>query len=127
MKFLNICNKGIPWFGALMLGVLLSACSGGGQSPILGLNGTPVTQTTMLPPTVTAVAPANNATGVPLNNDIITVAFSQPVAPIAGAGSFTLSCTSPCVSPSGTVTLNSDGTIASLNLTAGTLLAPGTV
>jgi len=127
MNIINKYARVIPWFGALLVSAVLAGCGSGGQAPILGSNGTTVAQTTASPPTVTAVAPANLASGVPLNNDIIIAAFSQPLAPISGTAGFTLSCTSPCVSPTGTVALNSTGTIAALTLTGGTVLAPNTV
>lgn len=135
MKCFNKTARIIPWFGALLVSVLLSACSGGGggQTPILGLGAGTTTQSsgtgtgTSSGPTVTSVAPANKASGVSLNNDIITATFSTPVAPVTGAASFILTCSSPCVSSSGVVTLDTTGTIASLTLPAGTLLTPSTL
>ena len=133
MKLVNKYVRVMPWFGALLVSVVLSACSGGGgggQTPILGLNGVATGQSTTgttSGPTVTSVAPANRASGVPLNNDIVTATFSAPVATITGAASFTLSCSSPCVGTSGVVTLDPSGTIASLTFAAGTLLTPSTV
>ncbi|MGA7965051.1 MAG: Ig-like domain-containing protein [Gammaproteobacteria bacterium] len=78
------------------------------------------------PPTVTAVAPINGATGVPINNTIITAAFSEPMAPITGSASFTLTCAAPCTSPVGTVTLDASNTIATFALAAGSNLSPST-
>jgi hypothetical protein len=78
------------------------------------------------PPTVTAVAPVNDATGVPLNIAGITAAFSQPVTAIASGGaSFTVTCAGPCSSPAGTATLNAAGTIATF--APGALLEPLTL
>ncbi|MES2942022.1 MAG: Ig-like domain-containing protein [Pseudomonadota bacterium] len=77
-----------------------------------------------VPPVVIAVAPANKATGVALNNTLITAAFNEPVAAFSGAASFTLACAAPCVSPTGTVSLDATGKIATLALTAGTVLVP---
>jgi hypothetical protein len=82
--------------------------------------------TVAAPPTVTAVAPVNNATGVPVNNTIITAAFSEPMAAITGAASFTVACAAPCTSPSGTVTLDSTNRIATYRLATGSSLAPST-
>ena len=109
-----------PWLAALLVGAL-AACGGGGRDPILGFDGTP-----LAPPTVTAVAPANNATGVALNNTLITAAFSEPMAAIAGGASFTVTCAAPCTSPAGTVALDSTSRVATFSLPAGTTLAPGT-
>jgi hypothetical protein len=82
--------------------------------------------TVAAPPTVTAVAPVNNATGVPVNNTIITAAFSEPMAAITGAASFTVACAAPCTSPSGTVTLDSTNRIATYRLATGSSLAAST-
>jgi hypothetical protein len=82
--------------------------------------------TAAAPPTVTAVAPVNNATGVPVNNTVITAAFSEPMAAISGGASFVVTCAAPCVSPAGTVALDTTKRIATLSLTAGTTLAANT-
>ncbi|MDZ7825100.1 MAG: Ig-like domain-containing protein [Gammaproteobacteria bacterium] len=47
------------------------------------------------PPTVTAVAPVDDATGVPVNNTVITAQFSEPVDALAD-GDFTVTCEAPC-------------------------------
>lgn len=82
------------------------------------------TTTTASPPTVTATAPANNASGVATNLGAVTAQFDQPMAPISGAATFTLTCTAPCANPAGTVALDSTETIATLTL--GTALAGAT-
>ena len=110
-----------PWLAALLV-ASLAACGGGsgGRDPVLGLDAPP------LPPTVTAVAPVPNATGVAVNNTVITAGFSEPMAPIT-ATNFTVTCAAPCVSPAGTVTLDSTGRVATFALPAGTSLAAGTI
>jgi DNA-binding transcriptional regulator YdaS (Cro superfamily) len=112
---------------ALLLSMLAAGCGGGGagQSPILGTGANPVTP--VVPPTVTAVAPVNNATGVATSNTIITAAFSEPMSSITGTASFTVTCAAPCVSPTGTVGLNAANDIAAYTLTSGTSLAAGTL
>src|ERR1700736_3104425 len=75
-------------------------------------------------PTVTATAPVNNASGVATNLTAVTAQFDQPMAPISGAATFTLTCTTPCVNPTGTAALDSSATIATLSL--GTALASST-
>ncbi|MFI4940334.1 MAG: Ig-like domain-containing protein, partial [Burkholderiales bacterium] len=136
MNNLNRYSRVLPWFMALLLSLLAAGCGGGseGQTPILGVTSTtvlpavpPVTPPVVLAPTVTAVAPINNAAGVPINNSIITAAFSEPMAPIAGTASFTVTCSAPCVSPAGTVALNASNGIATFTLAAGTSLAPSTL
>lgn len=113
----------------LLLAATLAACGGGGgggRDPILGFDSTaPVVPgaPVAVPPTVTAVAPVNLATGVAVNNTLITADFSEPMAPIAGPASFVLSCAAPCVAPAGTVTLNDAKRVATLALTPGTTLA----
>jgi hypothetical protein len=106
------------WIAPLVLG-LLAGC-GASQDPVLGGN---VASEAPLPPTVTAVAPVDLATAVPINT-LITAEFSEPMAPISGAASFKLTClpSPPCTSPSGTVALDASGRNATLTLTAN--LAP---
>ena len=96
-------SRGPIWLMALLLSVLAAGCGGGGsgegRDPILGGNGIAV-----LAPTVTAVAPVNNATGIPVNINTITAAFSADMAPATiSASTFTLAC------PAGTAVT---GTIA---------------
>ncbi len=113
-----------PWLAAILVGAL-AACGGGGsggRDPILGFDGTPVGSA---PPTVTAVAPANNTTGVATNNTAITASFSEPINPL-GAGGFTLLCAAPCVGPAGTVSLDGTSRIATFALAAGSSLVNGT-
>jgi hypothetical protein len=76
------------------------------------------------PPTVTAVTPLNNATGVPLNT-ALTAAFSEAMSPATiTAATFTL--TGPGATPvGGAVTYNSTGEIATL--TPASTLAPLTL
>ena len=109
-----------PWLTAILAGALVAACGGGGgKDEILGFDAA------VLPPTVTAVAPANGATGVASNNTLITAAFSEPMAPITGAASFAVTCAAPCAPPTGTVALDSSNRIATFSLTPGTSLATG--
>ncbi len=101
----------------------LSACGGGGgQSPILGAGNVAVQA-----PTVTAVAPVNNATGVPINNTVINAAFSEAVTPFTTGATFILACAAPCIAPTGTVSLDASGRIATFALAPGTALTPQTL
>jgi hypothetical protein len=75
-------------------------------------------------PTVTAVAPVNNATGVGINT-AVAAGFSEPMAPITGAASFTVTCAAPCVSPAGTLALDAGKSNATFTPSAN--LAPLTL
>jgi len=112
--------KFITLITALLVSTLMVAC-GGGQDPILGGD------VAAIAPTVTAVAPVNNATGVAINLNIVTAEFNEPVAPLTGAASFILTCASPCVNPNGTVSLDATSRIATFTLPAATNLAKSTV
>src|SRR4051812_45805806 len=106
-----------PWLAAFLAGAL-TACGGGGggRDPVLGFDSVAA------PPTVTAVAPLNNATGVPINSTVITAAFSEAMSPITGGASFTVTCAAPCANPAGTVAL--DGTNRIATFTSGSALTP---
>lgn len=80
------------------------------------------TFTTVARPQVTAVAPINNATGVPTNLTEITADFTEPVAPLTDDASFVLTCEAPCTNPTGNVTLDSSSEVATFTLTTGTTL-----
>lgn len=115
------------WPLILFFSLFAAACGDNGRDPILGIAGIDGNSgdTAANPPRVTAVAPVNNATGVPVNNTIITAAFSEPMAPL-DPENFTVTCEAPCADPSGTVALNDDGTTATYTLTSGTELEPFT-
>jgi len=131
MRNVNWGSRVLPWCMALLLSMLAAGCGSGseGQSPILGSgsNGVAPVIVPVTPPTVTAVAPVNNAVGVATNNTIITAAFSEPMSPIGGTASFTVTCAAPCASPTGAVALNAANDIATYTLASGTSLAPGTL
>jgi hypothetical protein len=108
-------SRCLTWIMALLLSVLVAGC-GGGRQPVLGVGGIAVRA-----PTVIAVTPVNNATGV-AGNPSITATFSEPMAPIVGGASFTVTCAAPCTNPTGTVALDATNTIATYTLTPGTAL-----
>ncbi len=104
------------WCLVFLLGAAASGCSGG-RDGILGLpDGTGPA------PTVTSVAPADEAEGVALNITFVSAAFSEPMAPMTAAATFTLTCVEPCTSPTGTVALDTSGMQASFTLTPATEL-----
>ena len=121
-----IGNKKILSAGvALSLSFLMTGCGGGseGQSKILGVGNVVAP---LPPPAVSAVAPVNNATGVPVNNTIITAEFSEPISPISGTASFVVTCDAPCKSPTGIVALNTTNQIGTYTLASATSLAKNT-
>ncbi|MBC7919059.1 MAG: Ig-like domain-containing protein, partial [Rhodoferax sp.] len=123
MKKFESCSRVLPWCMALLLGILVAGC-GGGRDPILGAPGLGSRGA----PTVTAVTPANNATGVSINNPLITATFSEAMAPVTGTASFTVTCAAPCANPPGaTVALDATNRIATLTLAPATALAPLTL
>jgi hypothetical protein len=101
---------------------LLAGCNEGGTAP-----STNNAAAKAVAPTVTSVAPADKATGVPINDAIISADFSDEMAPITGSAAFTLVCAAPCVNPAGTIALNASGTLATFALNAGVKLASMTV
>jgi hypothetical protein len=113
-----------PWLAGMLLAASLAGCGGGGggRDPILGFDAPPAA-----PPTVTAVAPLNGATGVPINNTVISADFSESMAPLAGTATFTVTCAAPCTSPAGTASLDPSRRIATFALPAGALLTPSTL
>ncbi|MEX0899771.1 MAG: ice-binding family protein [Gammaproteobacteria bacterium] len=72
---------------------------------------------------MTATAPTNGATSVPITTSVITASLSEPIAALAG-GNFTVTCSAPCTSPNGTATLNAAGNLATFTLASGTTLMP---
>ncbi len=105
-----------PWLAAMALSALAACGGGGGRDPILGFSGTPAPSA---PPTVTAVTPANNATGVATNLGGVTVAFNEPMAPLTGTSTFTVTCAAPCLNPAGTLSLDGTNRIATFAVPAG--------
>jgi hypothetical protein len=106
-----------PWLAALLVGVALAACGGGGggRDPILGFDGPALAPDTTLPtpapdttrPRISLTVPATTTpgptTGV-ATNTAITAVFTEKMAPATiSPASFTLTCAAPCVSPAGTV------------------------
>lgn len=119
-------SKFLTWFMALLLSALVAGCGGGGsdgKAPILGSGGIGA----LTPPTVTAVTPLANATGVAINTKTITAAFSKPMNPATlTPASFTLAC--PAGTPVvGVVTYAAAGNVATLTLPAAPNLPPSTV
>lgn len=121
-KFENSFKR-VSWLFAVMLSALAAGCGGGGdqgRDPVLGTGGIAVPA-----PMVTAVAPANSASGVAVNATVITAAFSKDMAPATiNTSTFTLSC--PATAPiTGSVAYIAASRVAtftsSANLPAGTI------
>lgn len=116
-------SRFLAWPLIMLLSMLAAACNDNtGRDPIFGIDGNMAANS----PRVTAMAPVNNATGVALNNTVITAAFSEPMAPLASQN-FTVTCGAPCVNPSGTVALDANGTTATYTLPPGASLEPSTL
>lgn len=124
MSTLNRYLRLRPWLAAMLLSAVAAGCGGGdgGRDPILGFG-----DFDRLPPSVTTLVPVDNATGVARQNTVIAAVFSEPMTPITGAASFTLTCAAPCISPTGTVSLDGSNRVATLALASGTNLSPLTV
>lgn len=105
------------WVMVLALGAVAAGCN---KDAILGSSGIAA-----LVPAVTTVTPLNGATGV-LTNSVVTATLNEPVAPITGTASMTVTCAAPCVNATGTVTLDAANTVAAFTLAPGTTLAAGT-
>ena len=124
MKSIQWNFRRLLWPAAMLLAAALAGCGGGSDNrdPILGTGAGAV-----LPPTVSATAPIDNATGVPGNLQIVTANFSERIAPLGNGTSFVVSCTAPCANPTGTLTLDSTGRIVTYTLAPGTVLSPSTL
>jgi len=95
----------------------------GSRSPILGIG----VGTTGFNPAVTSVSPANLATDAALTT-IVRAGFNEPMAPISGSASFTLTTTAPGIAnPDGTVALDASNRVAQFTLAPGTILHPLTL
>jgi hypothetical protein len=111
-----------PRYRRLIMSVTLCVLAAGcGQDQIFGNKGI-----AGLFPVVIAETPADGTAGVLLATPSISATLNQPVSPVTGAAIFTLTCVAPCANATGTVSLDSTNTIATLTLTPGTTLAPNT-
>ena len=122
-------TEGTPrrWIGSMTVALVVFAagCGSGGKHALLSsLYEETLVRTASQVPTVTAVAPGTDAVGVP-PNDSIVAAFSEPMNPITGAASFTVTCEAPCTSPTGTIALDATG--ADATFTPATRLSPLTL
>ena len=114
------CTGCSLWLVAALSSALLAGC-GADRDPILGAGEIAVVR-----PATTAETPAANATGVPVNITAVIATFSEAMASFAGGATFALSCTAPCVSPTGAVSLDSTATIATFLISGSGSLAPFT-
>ena len=114
---MNITESRPRWTW-LIVATLATWIAGCGQDRIFGSTGT-----AGLVPAVTAETPLNGAAGVLVSTSFITATLNEPVAPITGAASMTLTCAAPCVNATGVVSLDATHTIATFTLTPGTTLS----
>ena len=104
--------KLLPWLSVAALGVLVTACGGGG-------GGDPVWGSDNSAPVVTVVSPLPDATGVFQNTKVITAAFSKAMNPATlTPTSFTLACPPYAPIGGGTVTYLPLRKVAVLSLPA---------
>lgn len=127
MKLFDSYSRVLPWAGAILLSTLVAACGGGSsdgeRGPILGSGDVSL----LIAPTVMAVAPLANATGLPINTKSIRAVFSQAMDPgTLTSNSFLLACPTGA-NVSGVVTYSAFNNEATLTLPAATNLAPNTV
>jgi len=118
---MNRTQRLATWLMAPLGLLLLLAIGCDAPKPILGGGGSAA-----LAPTVTLVSPLDNATSVPITTTI-TATFSEPVAPLTGGASFTVTGAGVGTNPTGPVTLDPAGLVATYTLTPATTLAPFTV
>src|SRR5688572_3185330 len=115
MKDFNTFRRRSSWCATALLATLAAGCSG---DSILGASDR--VATAPIAPVVTTVSPADNAISVAVNS-AVAITFDKPMA----AGStFAITCTAPCVNPTGTVALSAGGTVATYTLTPATTFAP---
>src|ERR1700721_1279638 len=117
MKIIESRRRCRAWIVALALGALAAGCN---KDSIFGNN-----EIAGMVPAVSAVTPLNGATDV-LTKTLVTATLNEPVAPLTGTASMTVTCAAPCVNAAGTVTLDATHTVATFMLTPGTTLAPAT-
>jgi hypothetical protein len=115
MKNIKTNFRLTPWLTATVLSLVLAACGGEGQSPILG--GGDIDPVVVTPPTVTVVTPVAGALDVAPNTKTITAAFSKAMdsATLTDA-SFTLACPLAAPISGGTVSYLADSKLATLTL-----------
>lgn len=114
-KFSNFYSPH-KWLLLAVASTFLVACGDNGRDPILGTDGN-----VGMALTVTAVTPADEATGVDTANPSITATFSEAVVPLTDTD-FTVTCATPCTEVDGTVTMNDANTVATFTLTDAAVL-----
>ncbi len=116
MKRFN-ARQTYPLFILILSVFFITGCGGGGGAGETG-HWLPSNPTDTTAPSVTAVSPLANATGVATNTKIITAAFSKAMDPATlTSASFTLEC--PAGTPTaGSVTYLDAGNVATLRLPA---------
>ncbi|MDP3132894.1 MAG: Ig-like domain-containing protein [Burkholderiaceae bacterium] len=134
MTKISTVSRGWPWLVAIGLSGALSACGGGGQTPILG-GGDLALEPPLIPVapslsplSVTGVTPAPHAAGLAVNTRFITAAFNKPMdVATLNAQTFTLACPSAVAVGGGVVTYVAASQTAVLTLPVGTLLPANSV
>ena len=112
MNTLKDCSRHVALLSALLVAALAAGCNSSNSAPA---------------PTVTAVTPVDHATLVVTDNTLISATFSEPMAAMSGAATFSVTCAAPCVSPTGTVAQNSTSSTATFTVAPSSNLAPRTL
>ena len=125
MNRLESVTKPLMLAMALLIAAVVGGCGGQGADPILGGSGllaSGAADTTR--PRVVSTTPVNGDTNVPTNRKV-TATFSEDMAPASLQGAFTLTCSTPCVSPTGNTVSYAAGS-KTATLTPSTVLDPTT-
>jgi Ice-binding-like/Bacterial Ig-like domain len=119
MKRFKVQQACLVFIGLIMSVFLITGCGGNGGETDKWL---PPSNPDTTAPTVTAVVPLNNATGVAINTKIITAAFSEAMdSATLTTASFTLACPAGTPVTGGAVTYLAAGYVAALTLPAANL------
>ncbi|MFZ4624032.1 MAG: Ig-like domain-containing protein [Rhodoferax sp.] len=126
MKTSEGYSRLLPGAMVVLSSVLAAACGGGdgGRATILGAGEVAV----LVPPVVTVVAPLSQATGVSVNTQVISAAFSTAMDPGSlNSGSFTLACPAATPVANTVVRYLASSQTATLTLAAGSSLPSNTL
>lgn len=118
MNRFEIYSNISKWIIPLALITTIAGC--GGKDGVLGTNANAV-----LAPSVTLTTPTDNTTNVSVHNPIISATFTEAMA---SGSSLVVTCSAPCVNPTGSVALDTTNKIATYTPSANLMaMTPYTV